>query len=237
MSEPNQVGRCACGQVEVELQPGTRWCANGYAERDRREFAAPYVTWLGVRFDRFALTGSEHLRWWRAPDGRERGFCGTCGTSVLVRSEHWPGQVQVPAAALDGGPWRRPSANLQADERPDWVVFDASLPGFGGDSGGDTVGEGAWQDRLGDASAGIRVASPFDALELSERLGIERSTLESRLGRRQNGVVLLLEREHRIAAVLEAHLLDGLDGDVSVAFGFHAGDAEDIDRLARHLAE
>ena len=105
MSENKTVqGGCLCGAVRFELQLPSKWCAHCHCSMCRRAHGAGYVTWAGFASDHFTLLqGDHHLRWFESSPGARRGFCRTCGSTMLFESRRWPGETHVQEEEEKGG--------------------------------------------------------------------------------------------------------------------------------------
>ena len=94
----------------------------------RRAHGAGYVTWVGFRSAQFHLRrGGEQLAWYASSTGARRGFCRTCGSTMLFESERWAGETHVALACLDGPIDRQPQANVFFDAHVDWMPIDETL--------------------------------------------------------------------------------------------------------------
>ena len=122
-------GSCLCGAVRLAFRLPSKWCAHCHCSRCRRQHGAGYVTWAGFDSDRFSvLAGREQLRWFPSSPGAERGFCANCGSSLLFRSERWPGEIHVALGCLDDPLDRAPQAHAFADTMVEWMGIDHGLP-------------------------------------------------------------------------------------------------------------
>ncbi len=118
-------GQCLCGAVQFTLDWPSKWVAHCHCSMCRRAHGAAYVTWVGVEARRFTLHDPRGaLRWYASSPGAERGFCSMCGSSMLFRSERWPGEMHVVVANLDDGADRAPSAHVFWDTHVDWADVD-----------------------------------------------------------------------------------------------------------------
>lgn len=129
MNGPDTVtGGCLCGSVEFELRLPSKWCAHCHCSLCRRAHGAGYVTWAGFESDHFILKkGDHHLRWYESSQGARRGFCGTCGSTMLFESERWPGETHIAMACIDGPIDRIPGANAFFDNHVGWMPIDHGL--------------------------------------------------------------------------------------------------------------
>lgn len=125
----NGRGGCLCGAVTFSLAWPSKWVAHCHCSMCRRAHGAAFVTWVGIESGQFTLDDPEGLvRWYTSSPGAERGFCSRCGSSMLFRSERWPGEMHVVVANLDEGADRAPMAHVFWDTHVDWADVD---PGDG----------------------------------------------------------------------------------------------------------
>ena len=118
-------GRCLCGAVEFELRLPSKWCAHCHCSMCRRAHGAGYVTWAGFESDHFILnTGDHHLKWYESSPGARRGFCSTCGSTMLFESERWAGETHVALACIEGPIDREPAAHAFFDAHVHWMPID-----------------------------------------------------------------------------------------------------------------
>ncbi len=125
-------GRCLCGAVEFELRLPSKWCAHCHCSMCRRAHGAGYVTWAGFESDHFILNkGDHHLKWYESSPGARRGFCGTCGSTMLFESQRWPGETHVALACIEGPIDREPAAHAFFDAHVHWMPIDdlRKIPG------------------------------------------------------------------------------------------------------------
>jgi len=121
-------GSCLCGAIQFQLQLPSKWCAHCHCSMCRRAHGAGYVTWVGFESDHFELlTGDHHLHWYESSPGARRGFCSTCGSTMLFESTRWPGETHVALACIDGPIDRVPAANAYMDNHVGWMPIDHGL--------------------------------------------------------------------------------------------------------------
>ena len=118
-------GRCLCGAVAFELRLPSKWCAHCHCSMCRRAHGAGYVTWAGCESDHFILNkGDHHLKWYESSPGARRGFCSTCGSTMLFESERWAGETHVALACIEGPIDREPAAHAFFDAHVHWMPID-----------------------------------------------------------------------------------------------------------------
>ena len=64
------------------------------------------------------------LRWYRA-DGRERGFCATCGASLFWRADGRP-TISIAAGTLDAPTGLRTVAHIYTRDQGDYYEIDGA---------------------------------------------------------------------------------------------------------------
>lgn len=127
-SAPLLRGRCLCGGTRyVITRPviGTSYC---HCEDCRRASGAPVVAWTffatpGIRFE-----GEEprSMEW----AGRERTFCGSCGTPLSFFDPDLPHQFEVTTASLDRPEEHPPDDHTWVADRLPWFETKDDLPRF-----------------------------------------------------------------------------------------------------------
>ena len=134
MPESSSVsGSCFCGSVRFHFELPSKWCAHCHCSMCRKVHGAGYVTWVGFESSHFQLEGGENaLTWFESSTGASRGFCSTCGSSMLFKSERWAGELHVALGCLDEPIDRQPQAHAFHDSHVDWMPLDDALQIFNG---------------------------------------------------------------------------------------------------------
>jgi hypothetical protein len=118
-------GGCLCGAVRIAVPTTSLWMAHCHCSLCRRAHGAGFVTWIGYPAMDCRVDDARHqLRWYASSPGAERAFCATCGSSLLFRSERWPGELHVAVAALDDPPERAPQAHVFWSSHVAWSGAD-----------------------------------------------------------------------------------------------------------------
>lgn len=121
-------GGCLCGAVRFSVTLPSKWCAHCHCTMCRKAHGAGYVTWVGFESDQFELlTGDHHLTWYESSPGARRGFCSTCGSTMLFESSRWKGETHVALGSLDGPIDRQPQANVFHNDHVNWMPMDDAL--------------------------------------------------------------------------------------------------------------
>ena len=126
------LGGCLCGAVRYRIEGDPRVVSHCHCSLCRRVSGAPFVTWLTVRKDRMTVTGD--LVWYASSDWGARGFCPTCGTHVLGRSDHYERHWDVTAGSLDTPDRVSPQRHVFAGDKVVWIDVSDALPAHVGDA-------------------------------------------------------------------------------------------------------
>jgi len=122
-------GSCLCGAVGFSFDFPSKWVAHCHCSMCRRAHGAAFVTWVGVADPQARIDDPQGvLRWHASSPGAERGFCGTCGSTMFFRSARWPGEIHITLAHVAGPVDRQPQAHVFWDTHVDWVTLGDDLP-------------------------------------------------------------------------------------------------------------
>ncbi len=121
-------GACLCGAVKFSIDLPSLWCAHCHCSMCQRAHGAAFITWVGVPVARFHLDEGADLQWFESSNGAERGFCRQCGSSMLFRSQRWPGEMHITVANLLAPIDRQPQIHVFYDTHVNWVQLGDSLP-------------------------------------------------------------------------------------------------------------
>ena len=122
-------GRCLCGAIAFTAALPTKWIAHCHCTLCRQAHGAAFVTWAGFEAEQVHLDDAVGaLRWFPSPAGGERAFCAHCGSSMLFRSDRWPGELHVARALCSDPLDREPQAHVYWDTHVSWVDLADDLP-------------------------------------------------------------------------------------------------------------
>ncbi len=124
-------GKCLCGAVTFSIAETIDKVSVCHCEMCRRWNSGPMMAVHphgGIDIGR-----GEALRWYRSSDWAERGFCGTCGTSLFWRLADGPsdqagGGMTASAGAIDGLEDAALERHIFVDEKPRYYDFKDDAP-------------------------------------------------------------------------------------------------------------
>jgi hypothetical protein len=124
-------GSCLCGGVRFsiggELQP-IQLC---YCSQCRKAQGTPFASNTPVKTDAFELTsGAELLKYFEASPGKERAFCGRCGSPVFSRRTALPDVLRIRAGLIEQPLPVRPSQHAYVSDKANWWTILDDLPQF-----------------------------------------------------------------------------------------------------------
>jgi hypothetical protein len=122
-------GSCHCGAVRFTAEAPLRDALACHCSQCRR-WSGHYWSASSVPLDRFRLTEGRGLRWYRASDIAERGFCAECGASLFWKPDgEW--RISFSPAALDGPSGLRTTHHWHRDDAGDYYAPDGPPPAPG----------------------------------------------------------------------------------------------------------
>ncbi|MFO6464205.1 GFA family protein [Jannaschia sp. KMU-145] len=110
-------GGCLCGAVRFAI-PAPRAFDVCHCSDCRRWHGGPAI---GIDLTVVeTLSGDEVVRWYDGGQGAERGFCGTCGSSLFYRRTGNDGRRSIYHGALDAPPTSIPLGHQHfLDRKPE----------------------------------------------------------------------------------------------------------------------
>ena len=129
-------GGCNCGAVRYEIDAPLLGAAYCHCSRcQRRSGSAASCSALTAPGSFRLLSGEDALTRWDSGDGRDRAFCGTCGSAMFNQDGE---RIIVRMGSFDDDPGVRPQARIFTAYAAAWESipddglprFDEGLPGF-----------------------------------------------------------------------------------------------------------
>ena len=118
-----------CGAVRYEATAAPLRCMICHCEQCRRHSGGPCLSFVHFPADAFRWIGAEPTRY-RSSAYAERGFCGTCGSTLSMHEEVLSDRVQVALGSLDDPGRVRPDDHVWTKSRVRWFEVADDLPRF-----------------------------------------------------------------------------------------------------------
>lgn len=121
-------GGCLCGAVRYRTNGECRGTTLCYCEDCRRAAGAPVIAWSFFPGDGPEWTqGTPSAFAWA---GRERTFCGACGSPLTFRDPGLPGVFEVTTCTLDDPGMFPPTDHNWTRDRLPWFETADTLPRY-----------------------------------------------------------------------------------------------------------
>jgi hypothetical protein len=127
MAQEPLTGRCLCGAVRFELSPPIRDVIVCHC-RQCAQWTGYAVAATAVATGNFKLReGAEQLKWFAASAHAERGFCGTCGSSLFWKPADGT-RISVLAGTLDPPTGLHVGAHIFVASKSDYYEIADGAP-------------------------------------------------------------------------------------------------------------
>ena len=100
MTDAQFRGSCLCGACTYEVLGPLRNVIACHCSQCRKQ-TGHYLAATSARLADFKLLRSDSLRWYRASPAAQRGFCATCGSTLLWQADGRE-EISIAAGSLDG---------------------------------------------------------------------------------------------------------------------------------------
>jgi len=122
-------GSCLCGAITFAVSLPSRWVAHCHCGMCQKSAGAAFVTWVGVSDDDCHIHDPQsQLQWYRSSPEAQRGFCKTCGSTLLFKSSRWPGEIHITLANFQKPVDKTPQVHAFWESHVDWITIDDDLP-------------------------------------------------------------------------------------------------------------
>jgi hypothetical protein len=130
-------GHCLCGAVRYEIDgelAGIQLC---HCATCRRAQGGAFAANLPVDAANFRLVaGEDRLKAFESTPGKQRMFCGDCGSPIISRLTADPTKVRVRAGTLTDPVATKPIFHFQTASKASWWTITDDLPQYSGDRPG-----------------------------------------------------------------------------------------------------
>lgn len=126
-------GSCLCGQIQFEVRGKILNPIYCHCSQCRKAQGSAFGANGFVSSDDFVFSsGQELMRSYESTPGKERCFCGICGSPIMSRRSSDPSRVRVRLGTLDGDIVEKPEGHLFYGSRANWCRLDDELPKYEG---------------------------------------------------------------------------------------------------------
>lgn len=125
-------GSCLCGGIRIRITgaPGAIVCC--HCRQCRKTAGSAFQAVLPVARDACDIDDPERLlRYWRATPGKQRWFCGRCGSPVYSQRQG-ADTLRLRVGLLDDAPSLRCDGHIHVADAARWWSFEDDLPRYPG---------------------------------------------------------------------------------------------------------
>ncbi len=124
-------GGCHCGTVRYESRGRILRFVNCHCPDCRKLSGATFAAVLVVESSGFKLlSGEADVHSYRSSPGKQRCFCGKCGSHVFALVDAKPEMVLIRAGSLDGDPGVRPQMHIWVKAKAPWHEICDDIPQY-----------------------------------------------------------------------------------------------------------
>ena len=122
-------GQCLCGGVRFEINGELAPIQICYCKQCQRAQGTALATNIPVALSSFRLIcGKELIRGFESSPGKQRCFCGVCGSPLYSKRESLPNVLRIRAGLLEGALATRPVEHFHTSSKPNWWQICDDLP-------------------------------------------------------------------------------------------------------------
>lgn len=126
-------GRCLCGGVRFAVKETLQPIQLCHCAECRKAQGTPFASNIPVSADGFDLqSGAELLKHFESSPGKQRTFCGRCGSPIYSRRASMPGVLRLRAGLFEQPLPVQPSFHAYVADKANWWRIDDDLPRFPG---------------------------------------------------------------------------------------------------------
>jgi hypothetical protein len=124
-------GGCLCGGVRFSINGELQSLQLCHCVQCRKAQGTAFASALPIKADAFTLlSGDELLRHFESSPGKERVFCGRCGSPVYSRRTSLPGALRVRAGLIDQPLPVRPAFHQHVASKANWWAISDDIKQF-----------------------------------------------------------------------------------------------------------
>ncbi len=116
-------GSCLCGACAFEVHGPLRNIVACHCTQCRKQ-TGHYLAATNAQLADFRLLRKDSLRWYRASDRAQRGFCSTCGSTLFWQADGRD-SISIAAGSLDGPTGLTIEGHIFCADRGDYYSIPA----------------------------------------------------------------------------------------------------------------
>lgn len=117
----NAPGGCLCGAIRYRITAAPIATSFCHCRSCRLATGAPAAAWVILPRDGLVFDQGEPVSFASSP-GKQRTFCGRCGTSLTYRREDRPDSIDIHTATLDDPDAFPPTREIWLEEKIAWMA-------------------------------------------------------------------------------------------------------------------
>ena len=124
-------GSCLCGNVVYQVNGPLRPVVGCHCVQCRKT-TGHFMAATGANLANFTITSSADLKWYRSSDSAQRGFCGTCGSTLFWQADG-KDYIAIAAGTIDGNTGLHTEGHIFCESAGDYYeISDGSFQQEGG---------------------------------------------------------------------------------------------------------
>jgi len=124
-------GQCLCGGIRFTIDGELAPIEVCYCKQCQRAQGTAMATNVPVAVTVFhLLQGEELIQSYESSPGKQRCFCGRCGSPVYSKRETLPGVLRIRVGLLEGDYAANLAAHFHTRSKPTWWVIRDDLPQY-----------------------------------------------------------------------------------------------------------
>src|SRR5690242_10594653 len=133
-------GGCLCGAIRYRITAAPLVTSLCHCRSCRLATGAPVAAWVILPRDALVFDQGEPVAFTSSP-GKQRTFCGRCGTSLTYRRDDRPDSIDIHTATLDDPDAFPPVREIWLEDKIAWMASNPRFAQFPRTSAGAKPGE------------------------------------------------------------------------------------------------
>ncbi len=123
------LGSCLCGSIKFEIAGAIDSIIYCHCSLCQKASGTAFATNGFVNTAEFRIVaGESDLSRFESKPGRERYFCGNCGSPIFSSNAEDPSRIRIRLGVVDSKIVERPISHNFVSSKADWEDLDADLP-------------------------------------------------------------------------------------------------------------